>query len=514
MSDRFIAELERIPMISSGSSAGDERTVVLLHNMRFIRLRVFPVDALDESAAFLLSCAKFYSRTSGSLRLKHAWATLLTELLMPMAAVVNVEVNLPDLVRAIDIIHAKAMKMAAKVRHVTAAFPLAAATLCVSQREAFHQRWLSLLEYCIQRLKDKQFRRVSMDAILRMLWVYLFRYPESRGVVLRRIDSLSRIFFPATKIHAWPKTVPLAAFVYFLVCAACYDFDFTARQLLHTLLQTDSGWPGTTRGIGDAEPILDTLNPMRVGLAFQAIVNVAAIATARSRAAGADPADAGAATAAAATSTASGAAAAADDAAASAAAANAAVLCPPFPGVAQLGGLDVLAADAPDAAGALAVDLELLPEAISNALTTATSVVSRYCSVLYPVFGRFVLADERLWRQACALPLFSSVVLTGTPFSLENTALQAPASSRGEQRSHHSGQASGAMAAGAAAGGGAGAAGAHSGSVAANAGATGDNASDRHFTDDMDGAGAGGTGGDSAPGGGGGGGGGGSPRTT
>ncbi|KAJ2758664.1 Cell morphogenesis protein PAG1, partial [Coemansia nantahalensis] len=375
-------------------------------------------------------------------------------------------------------------------------------------------RWLSLLEYCIQRLKDKQFRRVSMDAILRMLWVYLFRYPESRGVVLRRIDSLSRIFFPATKIHAWPKTVPLAAFVYFLVCAACYDFDFTARQLLHTLLQTDSGWPGTTRGIGDAEPILDTLNPMRVGLAFQAIVNVAAIATARSRAAGADPADAGAATAAAATSTASGAAAAADDAAASAAAANAAVLCPPFPGVAQLGGLDVLAADAPDAAGALAIDLELLPEAISNALATATSVVSRYCSVLYPVFGRFVLADERLWRQACALPLFSSVVLTGTPFSLENTALQAPASSRGEQRSHHSGQASGAMAAGAAAGGGAGAAGAHSGSVAANAGATGDNASDRHFTDDMDGAGAGGTGGDSAPGGGGGGGGGGSPRTT
>ncbi|KAJ1663406.1 Cell morphogenesis protein PAG1, partial [Coemansia sp. RSA 25] len=88
MSDRFIAELERIPMVSSGS---DERIVVLLHNMRFLRLRVFPIDALEEGSAFLLSCAKFYSRTSGSLRLKHAWATLLTELLMPMAAVVDVE---------------------------------------------------------------------------------------------------------------------------------------------------------------------------------------------------------------------------------------------------------------------------------------------------------------------------------------------------------------------------------------------------------------------------------------
>ncbi|KAJ2254360.1 Cell morphogenesis protein PAG1, partial [Coemansia sp. RSA 454] len=276
MSDRFIAELERIPMVSSSS---DERIVELLHNMRFIRLRVYPIDALEESAAFLLSCAKFYSRTSGSLRLKHAWASLLTELLMPMAAVVDAEVNLPELVQAIDIIYAKAMKMAAKVRHVTVAFPLAAATLCVSRRDIFHQRWLSLLEYCIQRLKDKQFRRVSMDAILRMLWVYLFRYPESTAVVLRRIDSLSRIFFPATKLHAWPKTVPPAAFVYFLVCAACYSFDFASRQLLQNMLQVDSGWPGTSRDIGDAGPILDTLNPARVALAFQALVSVAAIAS-------------------------------------------------------------------------------------------------------------------------------------------------------------------------------------------------------------------------------------------
>ncbi|KAJ2760669.1 Cell morphogenesis protein PAG1, partial [Coemansia sp. BCRC 34490] len=112
MSDRFIAELERIPMVSG---SGDERIVILLHNMRFLRLRVYPIDALEESSAFLLSCAKFYSRTTGSLRLKHAWATLLTELLMPMAAVVDVEVNLPELVQAIDIIYTKAMKMAAKV---------------------------------------------------------------------------------------------------------------------------------------------------------------------------------------------------------------------------------------------------------------------------------------------------------------------------------------------------------------------------------------------------------------
>ncbi|KAJ2158674.1 Cell morphogenesis protein PAG1 [Coemansia sp. RSA 552] len=473
MSDRFIAELERTPV--------DERVVVLLHNMRFIQLRVFPIDALEESSAFLLSCAKFYSRTSGSLRLKHAWATLLTQLLMPIAAVVDAEVNLPELVQAIDIIYAKAMKMAAKVRHVTAAFPLAAAALCISRRDVFHQRWLSLLEFCIQRLKDKQFRRVSMDAILRLLWVYLFRYPEPSAIVLRRIDSLSRIFFPATKLHAWPKTVPPDAFVYFLMCAACYNFEFTMRQLLQNMLQVDSGWPGTTRDIGDtAGPILDTLNPARVALAFQALVGVAAIASNKHKTS--DSAAAGAATEENAVE--KGSAIAAQDTAASS---HDTLLRPPFPGVDQLGGLDVFTAhnsgSQPRAKLGL-IDFDALPENISNALTTAVSVVSRYYSVLYPVFGHYILADDRLWRQTCTMPVLSSVVLTGSTFTYENTALGS--SGHAEQRAAAAATAAvqaGASASGAVAG----------GAQLPNAG--GDESGDRHYADDgtVPGSGSGGS---------------------
>ncbi|KAJ2795978.1 Cell morphogenesis protein PAG1, partial [Coemansia furcata] len=362
-----------------------------------------------------------------------------------MAAVVDVEVNLPELVQALDIIFAKAMKMAPKVRHVHVAFPLAAATLCISRRDVFHQRWLSLLEYCIQRLKDKQFRRVSMDAILRMLWVYLFRYPEASAVVTRRIDSLSRIFFPATKLHAWPKTVPPSAFVYFLVCAACYNFDFAMRQLMLNMLQTDSGWPGTTREITEIGPILDSLNPARVGLAYQALVAIAAIASSRASlgAAGGGPSSSG------------------GDGGGSGANTNAgtasggvASMHPPFPGVSQLSGLDYFSLDSPLRSGAnmsgtggsasgLAtaggvrqaaqdsarsrdrqppVNPAVLPDNIRNALATAISVVQRYFNALNPTFGQYVLADERLWRLTRTVPPFSSVVLTGSPFTFENTA--------------------------------------------------------------------------------------------
>ncbi|KAJ2878632.1 Cell morphogenesis protein PAG1, partial [Coemansia asiatica] len=473
MSDRFIAELERIPMVSGGN---DERIVVLLHNMRFLKLRVFPIDALEESSAFLLSCAKFYSRTTGSMRLKHAWATLLAQLLMPMAAFVDAEVNLPELVQAIDIIYAKAMKMAAKVRHVHVAFPLAAATLCISRRDVFHQRWLSLLEFCIQRLKDKQFRRVSMDAILRMLWVYLFRYPEAPAVVLRRIDSLSRIFFPATKLHAWPKTVPPAAFAYFLTCAACYNFDFTMRQLLKNMLQIDSGWPGTSRDIVEPGPVLDTLNPARVGLAFQALVSVAAIASNREASVVADSGSAAKAS----SSLGHNHSGRPGSVAKSSGSDGLSAIHPPFPGVAQLSGLDVfeatsspgnhsqtahhtgtadvrgsaaghsnagsLGASAAMAASAgcfmryppnaalpnsLFVDPDGLPDNIKSALITAIGVVTRYFNVLCPVFGNFVLADERLWRLTRTMPPMSSVVLTGESFSFGNTSLMQ--SSRDQQ---------------------------------------------------------------------------------
>ncbi|PWA01013.1 hypothetical protein BB558_002912 [Smittium angustum] len=233
ISDCFIAGLEQIP---PQPKANIEKHVLLIRSIRYLKLMLHPMDALEETGNFLLSCAKFFSRTSGSLRMKHAWAMSLTELLMPLAGDVGAEVNLPAFSQAIEMIHAKASKMASRARHVSVAFPLVAACLCLSRSEFFHSRWQTHLEMCIQRLKDKHHRLVAMDSICRILWVYLFRYPDSQNSATRKLDSLFRILFPVAKSKVVPKTLGADSFVYILVCAGCYNFDFTMRTNFRGML--------------------------------------------------------------------------------------------------------------------------------------------------------------------------------------------------------------------------------------------------------------------------------------
>ncbi|KAJ2672299.1 Cell morphogenesis protein PAG1, partial [Coemansia sp. RSA 1285] len=70
-----------------------------------------------------------------------------------------------------------------------------------------------------------------------------------------------------------------------------------------------------------------------------------------------------------------------------------------------------------------AISTSRLPVNIRTALRTAVGVVTRYCTVLYPVFGHYVLADDRLWRLTRTIPPFSSVVLSGLQFNIENTMI-------------------------------------------------------------------------------------------
>ena len=85
VSDRFIAELEKY----NNQTIMKERQShmeMLIKGMRYLKIKLYPVDALEETADFIYSCAGFFKNAHGA-KVKHAYADLFIQLLLPAAEV-------------------------------------------------------------------------------------------------------------------------------------------------------------------------------------------------------------------------------------------------------------------------------------------------------------------------------------------------------------------------------------------------------------------------------------------
>lgn len=85
VSDRFIAELEKY----NSQTIMKERQShmeMLIQGMRFLKIKIYPLDALEETADFLSSCANFFRNAHGA-KVKHAYSKLFVQLLLPIAGV-------------------------------------------------------------------------------------------------------------------------------------------------------------------------------------------------------------------------------------------------------------------------------------------------------------------------------------------------------------------------------------------------------------------------------------------
>ena len=76
---------------------------------------MYPTNKLDESADFLQTCAKFFEVARS--RTKHAHAQLFAELLDPIGAVADAEVNFQVWANAIEPIYRKATEMGLKQKY-------------------------------------------------------------------------------------------------------------------------------------------------------------------------------------------------------------------------------------------------------------------------------------------------------------------------------------------------------------------------------------------------------------
>lgn len=198
--DEFIAELEKYTGIVPREKEANVQLII--HGMRYLNIRLYPMDVMEECAEFLESISKFY-RLSQNPKIKIAYTEVLNQLLLPVAGNGSAELNLPAWAKAMEGLYNKTQELAMKPKYWSQAFPLLVTLLCVSPQEFFASRWSTLLESNVSKFKDKAMRRTMILSVTRLLWVFLCRFTESLNNTTKKLDLVTKPFLGAQSKKLW-----------------------------------------------------------------------------------------------------------------------------------------------------------------------------------------------------------------------------------------------------------------------------------------------------------------------
>ena len=156
---------------------------------------------------FLQECGTYFLEEKDK-DIKHAMAGLFVEILVPVAASVKNEVNVPCLKNFVEMLYSQTLDMCTRNKHKLALFPLVTCLLCVSQKMFFLHNWHYFLTMCLQHLKrtDAKMSRVALESLYRLLWVYMIRIKcESNNVTQSRLQSIVKSLFPTCLLYTSPS---------------------------------------------------------------------------------------------------------------------------------------------------------------------------------------------------------------------------------------------------------------------------------------------------------------------
>ncbi|KAJ9091974.1 hypothetical protein QFC19_008904, partial [Naganishia cerealis] len=223
VSDRFIADLETIPLVVNQED--EPRLHLLIHGMRYLKLTNYPLENFEESADFLHSLSKFFAKTRNEC-LIFAYCEVLSCLMIPLANTLTAEVNHPTWLEAVERIFDTGYRLWYNIakstlssQNVSLVNPsnglsmhpsmyannswalsmyLMTSALSVSRNEHFSKVWFQIIEGNTYKLKakvDPEEKATFIICIARLIWVYLYRLPESLNNTVKRLESLFDILF-------------------------------------------------------------------------------------------------------------------------------------------------------------------------------------------------------------------------------------------------------------------------------------------------------------------------------
>ncbi|KAJ3590950.1 hypothetical protein NHX12_008898 [Muraenolepis orangiensis] len=265
---RFLSELKELRQ-KEQSPYVIQSTISLIMGVKFFRIKMYPVEEFEASFQFLQECAQYFLEVKDKDRdkdIKHALAGLFVEILVPVAAAVKNEVNVPCLRNFVESLYDTTLELSSKKKHSLALYPLVTCLLCVSQKQFFLSRWHIFLANCLSNLKSKdpKMARVALESLYRLLWVYMIRIKcESNTATQGRLSNIVSTLFPKGSRSVVPRDMPLNIFVKIIQFIAQERLDFAMREIIFDLLSV--GKPAKAF----------SLNPERMNIGLRAFLVIA-----------------------------------------------------------------------------------------------------------------------------------------------------------------------------------------------------------------------------------------------
>ncbi|XP_029647107.1 protein furry isoform X5 [Octopus sinensis] len=220
------------------STSTTQSIISLLRGLKFFRVKMHPIEDFQACFQFLHELGHYFLEVRDK-DIRHALAMLFVEILLPVAAKVKTEVNVPILKNFVEMLYTTSIDMATKKKHTMHLFPLVTCLLSVSQKQFFLNNWPYFLTMCLSQLKNKdpKISRVALESLYRLLWVYMVRIKcESNTATVSRLQSIVNSLFPKGSKLVTPRDTPLNIFVKIIQFIAKERLDFAMKEIIFDLL--------------------------------------------------------------------------------------------------------------------------------------------------------------------------------------------------------------------------------------------------------------------------------------
>ncbi|GAB1289726.1 FRY-like transcription coactivator [Apodemus speciosus] len=242
---KFVTELKELRQ-KEQSPHVVQSVISLIMGMKFFRVKMYPVEDFEASFQFMQECAQYFLEVKDK-DIKHALAGLFVEILIPVAAAVKNEVNVPCLKNFVEMLYQTTFELSSRKKH----------SLMPSNNSIRKQ--IETLQN-----KDPKMSRVALESLYRLLWVYVIRIKcESNTVTQSRLMSIVSALFPKGSRSVVPRDTPLNIFVKIIQFIAQERLDFAMKEIIFDLLS-----------VGKSTKTF-TINPERMNIGLRVFLVIA-----------------------------------------------------------------------------------------------------------------------------------------------------------------------------------------------------------------------------------------------